>query len=759
MKTPTWLATRVASGAFAQRVRAHAPALALLLAVLGVLRELWIHRGIPYSPHSDLIAQFLSIKVAGRRAIWQDGTLPTWDPAINAGSPALANPQSGFFNPLECGFWFLPLDVAAASYMILTTLLAGAAMGLLARQVTGNRSAALLCTLGYALCFRNLAMIYTGWTPNLAAFALVPLLPWSLARLFAAPTGSRAAVLAWVTGLLLVQGDMQQVYYAALGTSVYALVLLARSTAMQRPRCLGWTALGVSLGVLLAAPALLPRLEYASLSDRSVANLTFFLRFAPEPAELVRILDPQLQGGARSEFWENNFYFGLWLVPLWVSGLLAFPKRVGSLMVGALIGATLCFDTPLLRAAFAGFPGFGLFRQTPRLLFGVQLLLVLAGGLGLCALLSGTRCVHARRAAALAAWLLLPLVAWLSPNTFVEAPLLLGMLVLAATLTALAPLRSVSLTLLWCLLPVLDAEVRMAPLISVRPLAEVMPPSETLAQLQRAPGRGRTMIIGQQTLPFGMAGLYGIDTINGYSGIMVGAFVEYAHVLQFGVPPEANSPPTVWNDYRGIANPALLHALDVEHILAMGSLPLEQLGFEPVPGPPETERYVFYRGVVKEPLALWRSKQRLGSAYFASHLLAAPADERALLAQLASLPDPHVAYVEGLQRPVVMPPGGQSVSERMRGTGVYEYSVHTDHDAFLILSHPHYPGWEATLEGNSLALYRVNHALLGCSIPAGQHRLRLSQHSSWLLPGVLVAITAALVSVLLQVRSRGSMRV
>jgi hypothetical protein len=54
-----------------------------------------------------------------------------------------------------------------------------------------------------------------------------------------------------------------------------------------------------------------------------------------------------------------------------------------------------------------------------------------------------------------------------------------------------------------------------------------------------------------------------------------------------------------------------------------------------------------------------------------------------------------------------------------------EYAINSQQPGWLIMSEVHYPGWEATLDGAPAALLRVNYALRGVRVPAGEHRVRL----------------------------------
>ncbi|UJH67161.1 YfhO family protein [Allomuricauda sp. SCSIO 65647] len=53
-----------------------------------------------------------------------------------------------------------------------------------------------------------------------------------------------------------------------------------------------------------------------------------------------------------------------------------------------------------------------------------------------------------------------------------------------------------------------------------------------------------------------------------------------------------------------------------------------------------------------------------------------------------------------------------------------KYSTHNANDGFVVFSEMHYPhGWNAYLDGNLVEHYRVNYALRGLKVPAGEHEI------------------------------------
>jgi hypothetical protein len=104
-------------------------------------------------------------------------------------------------------------------------------------------------------------------------------------------------------------------------------------------------------------------------------------------------------------------------------------------------------------------------------------------------------------------------------------------------------------------------------------------------------------------------------------------------------------------------------------------------------------------------------------------------------------------------------PSGTAISEksneaeRMDATvisaraGRMEVRTVADQNAFLVYSENDFPGWKATVDGQTTAVYRTDGTLLGVPVPAGEHQVVLTFRpvSFYLLPASLVTLVITLV--------------
>jgi hypothetical protein len=708
-----------------------------LLLVLGLafFAELWLGPGIVYSPDSDIISQLVGYKTLFQECLRQEGRLLLWNPSVNCGTPANASPLAMFTFPPHWLYLFLPVERATNWIILLNVLGAGLAMYGLAVRLLQQRASAFFCGAGYMLCHRCLQMIHTGWFAPLSMYALAPLLFWSLDRLIEYPVGRRVAATAVVMGLCLSQGFTQGFYYALLGAVPFVAYRLKDKGRLDCVKASALLAVAGGLGLLLACPDLLPRQEFVALSTRLNFDYAFFIHGAPSWPDLKTLIDPLQATGA--EAWERDLYFGLWLYPpilfaCWKGGRQNLP-----LVVACAVLFLFCFDSPFLKAAYAVIPGFRYFRHSSRILLLAQLALLILAGKGLDLFWSDRQNPATRRAfsyswASVALIVLAGAAEWKSLHLAFSA----AWLILPALWFAFRRPITVSSIAGLCLLPILDCGSRLAPVTA--PLSAIFPEQALYAPLKRETLHGRVAAIGRRVIPYGAAGYLGIDMANGYEPLNLKHFEDYFAVLKYGEPRKIPSRPVVWTDLEAIAKPEMLRALDVEYLVANGPQPLEKIGFEPLDTIEDVSVFSLYEGMVRLPVHIWRDRTPLGAAYFATSICGVP-DAASSLAAVARAESVRDAYVLGLEGSAgTFDFSGGTARMTRRGYDDYSYRISSRGENFLILSQVWYPGWKAWIDGRETRLYRTNHALLGCRIPAGEHTLRLSMTSPKLEAGLLL---------------------
>ena len=216
---------------------------------------------------------------------WRAGRVSLWNPYDNLGQPLLANAPSAVFYPGKLIF-LLPLDYAAKYnlYIVAHLFLAAAACFWCARQWSISRHGALLASLSYTLSGSVLSLYCN--VIYLVGAAWMPLALWAAVRLCQG-TSCRVSLIWGVSVALMVfGGDPQAAYHAALATALFGCLhwrrnrlirgatsdsSKGRAASQPRMRRYLWLAsLAVAIGLALSAVQILPSLEWARYSDRSI---------------------------------------------------------------------------------------------------------------------------------------------------------------------------------------------------------------------------------------------------------------------------------------------------------------------------------------------------------------------------------------------------------------------------------------------------------------------------------------------------------
>ena len=251
---------------------------------------------------------------------WGKGQLPLWNPYEFAGTPLLANSQSGGFYPPHIVLGLLHFPAGLAGFLLAWFHLALAGVGTyaLVRQLGGSKPAGLTGGLLFLL-----SPFMLGWTPLSSVISTVAWIPLALACVAAGDRRSLVALAACV-GMMLLAGHLQFAAYGVMAIVLFAIVRLFSSspqgwsvedqseatgdeerseTKHFNARRLMGALLALVLGFALAAPQLLPVLSYSKESHRrntpSEEGYQAYLGTSLKPFELANLAHPMALGSPR----------------------------------------------------------------------------------------------------------------------------------------------------------------------------------------------------------------------------------------------------------------------------------------------------------------------------------------------------------------------------------------------------------------------------------------------------------------------------
>jgi len=694
---------------------------------------------LPPRPGAGLLADQL-LYLAPWRQFMRDGfpawDFPLWNPFILAGVPFAACIQAAPFHPLNWGLLWLPAAPFSLLSAFLKLLCAGVFTGLHLRRIGASERGSILGAVAFSL--GGFMVAWLGH-PHTTTACLLPALFWALGRLSDRPVPREAALLALFVGLALLGGHPPTMLHVLGAAAAYGVFLSG-----GRARFLGLAALAAALGLCLAAPALLPYLEYLGLSSTAAASdalarggfrlsswlpLHLLMPLASgSPARGAEVLSGLFGLGPESNFIERAAWTGL--IPLAFAALaLARRRRDGEVLFHgglALFGLLAALGVPPLPWLWKSLPGFSAVNPTRLLLvwtFGVAVLAGLGADADPAELTPGARralrwSLWTPSALALTAYWLLTWRALgeLRQGEFAFAVVVMG-LFLAECVAAhrvLDPRRRAWapwLTALFCLVPALDVNPSA-------PASTFYPETPAIAALRDAAGEGRVFALGRALepdlgMPFGLRDARGRDFTSPrrYEELVTGGAGDF-------------------DFYSGAtempANPVLL-AIGAVGATAR-TAPAAPKGWAPV----HTGGLLVFRSPSPARRALFVSASRTGSHDEVLAAVRAPGFEPSRL-----------VWLDDGDAPAFKPAKG---SARISADGADSVAVEVDADGpgWLLLLDGWYPGWEAAVDGKPARVRRADYAFRAVEVPAGRSVVRFDYRPRTVRAGLLAALLAAL---------------
>jgi hypothetical protein len=741
-----------------ERFRRRSDAMAIL-SLVGLLAWFWSSRvmGRPQTfafETFDLFVYFEPLHAAIGQAL-RHGRVPFWNPYQGFGEPLLAVLQGGVFYPAR--LLLLAFDPAKAMGWSALLHLAIGAVGMFAfvralgASTWGASVASITFTYGFAApgIYQPATYLDPGvWCP-VAAFAIIRIVSSCRWRYVVLASVAMAAP--------IVAGGYQIPVYSVYALIAVGLGLLSdpntRAAAFERGSLVRLLMAGV-LAVALSSIQWAPTLLWANESVRSPNALSLF-RVDPYHAPPMAVVEGLL--GRRVRL--NGMFLPSGLVALALVGAVFGPWLISSLMALALLSVCLSLgpSTPWFSLYYL-VPGFSMFRAPVRLHYLVVFGAAVAAGFGLDALTKLARPRSPLQSTLVAATIAAALVAVLhapaAGNNDLPTPKLDRYDLLAAGATLAAGLMSPPLVA-----PAITAAVSSA-LIGERTNHALLPYSalgvSLLAQHQMtyralaAHARlWRTLFVtpGLTSLSpafaLKQAMLSGLYAPDDYEPLAQGRLMDYLSILAYGHPLEdRDAGAGSVKLEKPLAVPRLLDIASVRFIVVAGAPPSLEVDamlerYKPLPRvvAPADGRDL---RVLENPAALPR-------AYVVTSIRHARDDNEAM----ALMKDPEV----DLEREVVgiaadqLESGGRGA---LRAASITSYepervviTAQSDGVGVLVLTDTYAPGWEATVDGEQVRVWRANYLFRGVTVPPGKHEVVFT----YVAPGYRFGATASAMAI------------
>ncbi len=257
----------------------------------------------PGGQYSDLLISHYPNALWIQRSILEYHQIPLWSPSILSGYPFAADPLSGLWYPPGWLGILLPFPAGFNLAILLHLFLGGAGLYAFLRNEEIASLPALLGAVLFEIFPKTIAHVAAG---HVSLVYAVSWTPWLL--LAADRQHEQHGWKQWILGPGIVMGvialaDVRWILLAGVLWLAYYLSRAVRGNAGKGWRSLigntaGYLAAQVGIGLTVAAPMLLPLLEYTRLSTRArlTPGETFQLSLPPE--RLLGLFFPSFGGSA-----------------------------------------------------------------------------------------------------------------------------------------------------------------------------------------------------------------------------------------------------------------------------------------------------------------------------------------------------------------------------------------------------------------------------------------------------------------------------
>jgi len=314
------------------------------------------------------------------------GRLPLWNPYFFSGYPALANPQMLVFYPPAMLLRLLPLSYSFGVGFAVHIAWTGLGIYWLVRSQGLDRIPAFVSAIAFMWSGAVVPHIEGGHVEWMYTIAWLPWVIWQWQAVWFERTRRAPWLAGAVTGLMILGGALRVMACAGL---ILVVLVAFRIAKLSRRGLLGevWmlairSLLSIMLALGIAAPQLLPSLEFTLLSSRSIGlSLDCTTALSLTPTDLLYIGFANTPFGSIHE-WERHGYIGTLGFALAILGVFARPRErlrmtkmlllawgIGGLMLG--VGPAL----PLYPLARFVIPVLSLVRQP----FTFVVLMAIAG--------------------------------------------------------------------------------------------------------------------------------------------------------------------------------------------------------------------------------------------------------------------------------------------------------------------------------------------------------------------------------------------
>ncbi len=760
--------------------------------ILSVLSLLFFHSilfkpdHIIYSDYSDIIAQHISWK----SLINGIGQFSLWDPYTFSGSPAFANPQSMFVYPLNFLFYLLPIEQAFGYTLLLHVFLSGLFMFFWMRCLKLSREAALITSSIYMLNTTFILKIHAGWISMYPVITMIPLFFNLLEKIINKKCFVNVIYMGLAFGLAFYTANYQLLLYTICFLFLYLLLRVwfftnlpldgvckddnyqALDKRAKRYLILNIKFLGsILIGIMLASYQIFPVHELTGFSTRDLISSEYYSLSTLKLKSFLTILSPEIFGSLKdninsgNELWENCFFVGI--AGIYFFGIGFFYKRKREIYLFLTLTSLVflyAMSQSVQKFFFYFLPLFKYFSKPVLVILLFFFFVITMAEFGLEIFFDKEIKNKIKNymisiylfSALLICFNLPPFKIFFSKNVFAANFLPTAFLFILYNTVYLINskkmIKPIILKTSICILVILELFFYGMKYIDARKTKEAFPLTGVTEYLKQDPSIFRVLSAGRTTIPYGQAGYYKIQIVNGYNPLNISRYVEFANMAAG----KAGVSPTKWLDFHDVQNMALLDFLNVKYIAT--NKPIENFPQLKLIFKEDASVFHFYEGIKKAPLYLYKNTNFLPRAYIVNKVETVKGSSENIKKALVKRNFYTTAVIEkqvpSQYRELAV---SNNISiQNKKEVFVKEVTIVSyEHDeielkvslnkkGFMVLSDTYYPGWELWDNGKLIDIYRTNYAFRGAFLETGNHNLTFKFNPKSYKKGAIISLVSGI---------------
>lgn len=680
--------------------------------------------GVPVKnpPISDVFSQFFVWKYQ-LIDIYKQGFWPLWNSHSFSGTPLLATYHSTALFPANLLF-LLPKFWGWSLYIALSTFTAALGMYLFTRNWLKSKPARLVSAVIFSL-----AGPMTTWSEfgtGVWAAAMLPFILFLVDQIIIHKKDKLFPLVSLLTTLLLLAGHAQLDTYAAILVPAYILFRLTSSPSKDKLLTFFKFAFFGVLGVSLAAIQLLPTLNFQSISIRGEENYASGFNFGLTPIfEVLRLWVADFFGHpvtynhfSPTSYHEYSSFLSTLSLPFILSLLFIKKNKLTKFFLSIfIITLVLAIENPLSKFIFSLPIPLLTYSSASRLLF----ITVLSSAVLVPSNFKNLNSLKYRKLVSIIALIFIAftLLATFSvdpQNRLVAIRNSILPISLLISLIILLQIRLKTDITVLILLVLFSFDLgryfrKYNPQVSSH---LVFPTTPAIDFLKNQSGTFRTVRQRGPLMPPNTWSYYGLESIEGYDPLRL---LNYNHYFRLLENKSYLGKPSRYSELESI-NPKFLDASNVRYYVAikeaerpyrpMVDILLEH-GYQQVFQDKSVE-------VLENPHVLPR-------AYFVNTLIKVEKEQDLIEKVEDPNFDPRTTAV------IVTPDLEQlelakgEVLNITHQPNTVTLDLMLEAPGFLVLSDAFSPGWQASLNGQTIDIHQVNGGVRGVFVPTGNHQL------------------------------------